>query len=77
MVFYAHRLQDTLDSPTIVVITDRNDLDGQLYGQFAKCSSFYGKSRFMRISENFQMKIKNVTDICEKARNQLLVLETG
>ena len=40
MVFYAHRLQDTLDSPTIVVITDRNDLDGQLYGQFAKCSSF-------------------------------------
>lgn len=40
MVFYAHRLQDTLDSPTIVVITDRNDLDDQLYGQFAKCSSF-------------------------------------
>ena len=40
MVFYAHRLQDALDSPTIVVITDRNDLDDQLYGQFAKCSKF-------------------------------------
>lgn len=40
MVFYAHRLQEALDSPTIVVITDRNDLDDQLYGQFAKCSSF-------------------------------------
>ena len=40
MVFYAHLLQDALDSPTIVVITDRNDLDDQLYGQFAKCKDF-------------------------------------
>ena len=27
MVFYAHYLQKALESPTIVVITDRNDLD--------------------------------------------------
>lgn len=40
MVFYAHRLQEALESPTIVVITDRNDLDNQLYGQFAKCKEF-------------------------------------
>ena len=40
MVFYAHLLQQALDSPTIVVITDRNDLDDQLYGQFAKCKNF-------------------------------------
>ena len=40
MVFYAHRLQEALDSPTIVVLTDRNDLDDQLYGQFAKCKDF-------------------------------------
>ena len=40
MVFYAHLLQDALDSPTIVVITDRNDLDDQLYGQFARCKNF-------------------------------------
>ena len=40
MVFYAHLLQEALDSPTIVVITDRNDLDEQLYGQFAKCKDF-------------------------------------
>ena len=32
MVFYAHYLQQALQSPTIVVITDRNDLDNQLYG---------------------------------------------
>ena len=40
MVFYAKQLQETLDSPTIVVITDRNDLDGQLFGQFAACKDF-------------------------------------
>lgn len=40
MVFYAHLLQQVLQSPTIVVITDRNDLDNQLYGQFAKCKAF-------------------------------------
>lgn len=40
MVFYAHLLQEALDSPTIVVITDRNDLDDQLYGQFTKCKNF-------------------------------------
>lgn len=40
MVFYAHLLQNALNSPTIVVITDRNDLDNQLYTQFAKCKNF-------------------------------------
>lgn len=40
MVFYAHLLQEALDSPTIVVLTDRNDLNDQLYGQFAKCKDF-------------------------------------
>ena len=40
MVFYAHLLQDELSQPTIVVITDRNDLDDQLYTQFAKCKDF-------------------------------------
>ena len=40
MVFFAHLLQERLESPTIVVITDRNDLDDQLYGQFSRCASF-------------------------------------
>ena len=40
MVFYAHYLQEALESPTIVVITDRNDLDNQLYGQFSRCKDF-------------------------------------
>ncbi len=40
MVFYAHLLQKALDSPTIVVMTDRIDLDDQLYTQFSKCAPF-------------------------------------
>lgn len=40
MAFYAHLLQEALDSPTIVVLTDRNDLDDQLYSQFVKCKDF-------------------------------------
>ena len=40
MVFFAHLLQERLESPTIVVITDRNDLDDQLFGQFSRCAPF-------------------------------------
>ncbi len=40
MVFYARLLQEKLNAPTIVVITDRNDLDDQLYGQFSRCKDF-------------------------------------
>lgn len=40
MVFYAHLLQEALESPTIVVMTDRIDLDDQLYSQFSKCAAF-------------------------------------
>ncbi len=40
MVFYARLLQSAMDSPTIVVLTDRNDLDDQLYTQFSSCKDF-------------------------------------
>lgn len=35
MVFYAGKIVLELDNPTIVVMTDRNDLDDQLFGTFA------------------------------------------
>lgn len=40
MAFYAGRLAvyPAMENPTIVVITDRNDLDGQLFGTFSRCS---------------------------------------
>ena len=39
MVFYAGRviLHPAMENPTIVVITDRNDLDEQLFGTFGRC----------------------------------------
>ena len=40
MVLYAHYLQEALESPTIVVITDRNDPDNRLYGQFVRCRDY-------------------------------------
>ena len=40
MVFYAGRmvLEPAMENPTLVVLTDRNDLDDQLYGTFSRCS---------------------------------------
>jgi type I restriction enzyme, R subunit len=37
MVFYTGKLVQSLDNPTVVVITDRNDLDDQLFDTFANC----------------------------------------
>jgi type I restriction enzyme R subunit len=37
MVFYTGKLVLALDNPTIVVLTDRNDLDDQLFGTFGRC----------------------------------------
>lgn len=39
MAFYAGRviLEPGMQNPTVVVITDRNDLDDQLFGTFARC----------------------------------------
>lgn len=39
MAFYAGRvvLHPAMENPTLVIITDRNDLDDQLFGTFARC----------------------------------------
>ena len=40
MAFYAGRLvrEPAMENPTVVVLTDRNDLDDQLFGTFARCA---------------------------------------
>lgn len=40
MVFYAHQLVQRLPEVTIVIVTDRKDLDNQLFGQFCRCKDF-------------------------------------
>lgn len=59
MVFYAHLLQSALNSPTIVVLTDRNDLDDQLYTQFAKCKDFLRQDPVQATSREHLKKLLN------------------
>ena len=40
MVFYTGNMIKKLNNPSIVVVTDRNDLDNQLFTTFAKCSNY-------------------------------------
>jgi len=41
MVFYTGKLVQVLHNPTIVMLTDRNDLDDQLFGTFSRCKEVF------------------------------------
>ncbi len=40
MVFYVGNMIKVLNNPSIVIVTDRNDLDNQLFTTFAKCFDY-------------------------------------
>jgi type I restriction enzyme, R subunit len=46
MLFYAARVvrHPVMQNPTLVVLTDRNDLDDQLFGQFQRCADMLGQT---------------------------------
>jgi len=46
MLFYAARVirHPAMQNPTLVVLTDRNDLDDQLFGQFQRCTDLLGQT---------------------------------
>ena len=46
MLFYAARVvrHPAMENPTLVVLTDRNDLDDQLFGQFQRCHEILGQT---------------------------------
>jgi type I restriction enzyme R subunit len=46
MLFYAARVirEPAMENPTLVVLTDRNDLDDQLFGQFQRCADILGQT---------------------------------
>jgi type I restriction enzyme, R subunit len=50
MLFYAARVvrHPAMQNPTLVVLTDRNDLDDQLFGQFQRCHEILGRRRSRR-----------------------------
>ena len=45
MAFYTGRIarEPMMENPTIVVLTDRNDLDDQLFGTFSRCRDLLGQ----------------------------------
>ena len=61
MTFLAGNLikNEELNNPTIVVITDRNDLDGQLYGTFSSAHEFL---RQKPIQAESRQDVKNILD---------------
>jgi type I restriction enzyme R subunit len=46
MLFYAARVvrHPAMENPTLLVLTDRNDLDDQLFGQFQRCHEILGQT---------------------------------
>ena len=60
MVFYTGNMIKVLKNPSIVVVTDRNDLDNQLFSTFAKCSEYLKQSPVQIESrEDLQEKLEN------------------
>ena len=57
MVFYSSNMIRILKNPSIVVVTDRNDLDNQLFTTFAKCSEYLKQE---------PVQIENRQDLNEK-----------
>jgi hypothetical protein len=55
MAFYAGLLvrHPVLENPTVLVITDRNDLDDQLFGTFSMCSDLIRQKPAGRESRSF------------------------
>lgn len=54
MVFYTGKLvlQPELENPTVIVLTDRNDLDDQLFGTFARCNEILRQKPVQAESRN-------------------------
>lgn len=61
MVFYTGNMIKKLGNPSIVVVTDRNDLDNQLYDTFAKCSNYLKQD---------PVQIENREDLNDKLDNR-------
>lgn len=62
MVFYAGRIvqEPRMENPTIVVITDRNDLDDQLFGTFSSCHELLRQRPVQAESREHLQKLLNV-----------------
>ena len=62
MVFYAGKVvrHPVMENPTIVVITDRNDLDDQLFSTFAHCKDLLRQTPIQAESRDHLMELLDV-----------------
>jgi len=61
MLFYAARVvrHPAMQNPTLVVLTDRNDLDDQLFGQFQRCADILGQTPVQASDRDDLQKLLN------------------
>jgi type I restriction enzyme R subunit len=61
MLFYAARIvrHPAMQNPTLVVLTDRNDLDDQLFGQFQRCADLLGQTPVQAASREHLRELLN------------------
>jgi type I restriction enzyme, R subunit len=61
MLFYAARIvrHPAMQNPTLVVLTDRNDLDDQLFGQFQRCHDILGQTPVQANSREHLQQLLN------------------
>ena len=64
MAFYAGRLirEPTMANPTLVVLTDRNDLDDQLFGTFARCRDLLRQTPRQAVSRS-DLRVRLAVDV--------------
>lgn len=60
MVFYTGKIVLALNNPTVVVLTDRNDLDEQLFDTFANCKQLLRQDPVMAESRDHLKKLLKV-----------------
>lgn len=61
MTFYAGQLMKKFDNPTVIVLTDRNDLDNQLFGTFSKAQSYLVETPKQAEDKNRLKELLNVS----------------
>lgn len=62
MVFYSSNMIKVLKNPSIVVVTDRNDLDNQLFSTFLHCTEYL---------KQLPIQIESRKDLNEKLENRI------
>lgn len=70
MVFYTHLLDQELSQPTFVVITDRRDLDDQLFKTFSECQNFLRQTPVQATSR------KNLYDLLNNRESGGIIFTT-